>query len=405
MIHWNYSGFDRQGKARKARIKAATQEEARELLQSMGVSVVSLKRSQDIVMPWENRPPGLKDKALFTAQFAQMLGGSIPRQEALGVAARTTTNSHLRAAIEEVRKEINAGTPMEEVFAHRKFAKDFDPVFVSFIRMGVASGDIEKPLSELAEMYKWQLRILGMVKKGLTLPGIIALACIVVTYFIMARVVPTFMGILDGLNAELPPLTRAVKTVSQLAANPVFTLGLIAIIAATVFAFINYRKTPQGLYNTDKAMLRLPVLGPMLKTFTLARISRSLSVMARNGIPMHEALRISAGIASNAVYAQHLQEMREIFVGGNKMYPVMMQNEREFPEQYWLQFRAAEEKNSLPETLDYLGEIYNDEVTTQVESMTTIIEPFLMIFLGVIVGVIVVSVFLPMTTMMNALQK
>lgn len=405
MIHWNYSGFDRQGKTRKGRIKASAQGEAQELLQSMGVSVVSLKRSQDLVMPWENRPPGLKDKALFTAQFAQLLGGAVPRQEALGVAARTITNNHLRSAVEEVRKEINAGTPMEEVFAHPRFARDFDPVFVSFIRMGVASGNIEKPLGELAEMYKWQLRILGMVKKGLTLPGIIALACIVVTYFIMARVVPTFMGILDGLNAELPPLTRAVRTVSQLAANPIFTVGLLLIVGAIVFAVINYRKTPQGLYATDKAMLNLPVVGPLLKTFTLARISRSLSVMVRNGIPMHEAIRISAGIASNAVYAGHLQEMREIFVKGDKIYPVMMQHEKEFPEQYWLQFRAAEEKNSLPETLNYLGEIYNDEVTSQVESLTTIIEPFLMIFLGVIVGVIVVSVFLPMTTMMNALQK
>lgn len=405
MANWNYKGFNKSGRARKGKINANTIEEARTMLQSMGVNTTNLSRSQDIVMPWENRPPGLKDKALFTAQFAQLLGGQVSRQEALAVAARTTTNNHLKVAIESVRQEINIGMPMEEVFAHKKYAKDFDPVFVSFIRMGVRGGNLVKPLAELAEMYKWQLRIVGMVKKGLTLPAVIALACVLVTYFIMSRVVPTFIGILDGLNAQLPPLTLMVKKASQLAANPVFTLGLVAVIAAIIIAIATYRKTPEGRYVTDQAMLRAPILGPMLRTFILARISRSMSVMLRNEIPMEEALKIAGGIASNAVYERHLKEMRDEFMKGEPMYPVMMQAEKDFPEQYWLQFRAAEEKKGLKETLEYLGEIYNDDVTNQVESITTVIEPVLMVFLGGVVGVIVVSVFLPMTTMMDALQK
>lgn len=118
MANWNYKGFNKSGRARKGKINANTIEEARTMLQSMGVNTTNLSRSQDIVMPWENRPPGLKDKALFTAQFAQLLGGQVSRQEALAVAARTTTNNHLKVAIESVRQEINIGMPMEEVFAH-----------------------------------------------------------------------------------------------------------------------------------------------------------------------------------------------------------------------------------------------------------------------------------------------
>ena len=179
----------------------------------------------------------------------------------------------------------------------------------------------------------------------------------------------------------------------------------MAVIAAIIIAIATYRKTPEGRYVTDQAMLRAPILGPMLRTFILARISRSMSVMLRNEIPMEEALKIAGGIASNAVYERHLKEMRDEFMKGEPMYPVMMQAEKDFPEQYWLQFRAAEEKKGLKETLEYLGEIYNDDVTNQVESITTVIEPVLMVFLGGVVGVIVVSVFLPMTTMMDALQK
>lgn len=247
--------------------------------------------------------------------------------------------------------------------------------------------------------------IVGMVKKGLTLPAIIMAACIVVTYFIMANVVPTFMKILTGMNAELPPITLAVKNFSELVANPVFTLGVIAIIVGLVYAVMQYRKTPAGRLVTDRLLLRAPILGPLMRTFILARLSRAMAVMLKNSIPLADTLLIAASIAANEVYAGHLRDMRTAAINGTRMYPVMIQAPKEFPEQFALQFKAAEEKAKLKETLLYLGEVYNDEVTSAVESLTATIEPVLMIFLGSVVGVIVISVFLPMSAMMSALSK
>jgi type IV pilus assembly protein PilC len=233
---------------------------------------------------------------------------------------------------------------------------------------------------------------------------VIAGACILVTWFIMAKVVPTFMNILDGLDTKLPPLTLMVRKVSTLAANPHVVIGLLVTIITLAYGFTQYRKTPQGQYRTDQLMLRVPVFGPLLRTFILARVSRGLAVMLRNGIPLDDALNITSGLAANEVYRRHFREIRRQAIDGQKMFPVMAAVPRDFPEQYWLQFRAAEEKAKLKETLNYLGEMYNDEVTSAVESLTATLEPFLMIFLGGVVGVIVVSVFLPMTTMMEALQ-
>lgn len=390
---------------RVGKIEASDAADATAQLTAQHITPLKIVRSSELVMPWENRPPSLKDRALFTQQFAQMIGGGVPQSEALAVAARSTTNRTLRAATTQIRTEILGGEKIQEVFARKEYARSFDPVFIAFIEMGTASGNIARPLKELGEMYKWQLRILGMVKKGLTLPAIITLACVVVTYFIMARVVPTFMGILTGLGAELPPLTRAVQAVSNVASNPVFTLGLIAAVVAAVLAVTQYRKTEGGRLKLDGLVLRLPVFGPLLKMFILARLSRSLSVMMSNSIPLDAALKIAGSVAANEVYRRHLLDMQRAVEDGTPMGPVLAQHPREFPEQFSLQFRAAEEKANLKETLKYLGEVYNDEVTSAVESLTSTIEPLLMVVLGGVVGVIVISVFLPMTTMMNALQK
>ncbi|GGR30544.1 type II secretion system F family protein [Deinococcus ruber] len=402
---WTYNAYDPSGQLRKGRIDAATADAARQSITAMGLAPTRIAKSQDIVLPWSKRNPSLKDKALFTQQFAQLLGGGVSQGEALAVAARTTTNAYLRQTVERIRRDVDDGEPIEEVFGKKEHAKAFDPVFVAFLRMGRASGNLARPLKELGEMYKWQLRITGMVKKGLTLPTIIMVACIVVTYFIMGNVVPTFMKILDGLHAELPPLTKAVKAISEVASNPLYTAGILLVLGLTVYSVLQYRKTPAGKLNTDTLLLRLIIVGPLLRTFILARISRSISVMLKNDIPLPETLQIAASIAGNALYAQHMHEICEAALVGNRMYPVLLQYPKEFPEQFALQFKAAEEKANLKETLSYLGEVYNDEVTNQVESLTATIEPVLMVMLGSVVGVIVVSVFLPMTSMMQALEK
>lgn len=402
---WTYSAYDTKGQLRKGRIDALSGDDARTQVSELGLTPTELKKSQDLSLSSLNRAPGLKDRALFTQQFAQLLGGGVPQSEALGVAARTSTNALLKSTVERVRKEVINGQPIEEVFARKENVRAFDPVFIAFLIMGKASGNLARPLRELGEMYKWQLRITGMVKKGLTLPAIIMIACVVVTYFIMANVVPTFMKILDGLHTPLPPLTQAVRTVSETVSNPLVTLGLIAGIAAGVYSLLEYRKTPKGKLQLDLITLRLPILGPLTRTFILARISRSIAVMLKNGIPLDETLSISASVAANEVYAGHLRAIRSAVIDGNRMYPLMQQHPKDFPEQFALQFRAAEEKANLKETLHYLGEVYNDEVTAAVESLTATIEPLLMIVLGSVVGVIVISVFLPMSSMMNALSK
>ena len=177
----------------------------------------------------------------------------------------------------------------------------------------------------------------------------------------------------------------------------------VGVIVGIVLLFRWYRSTPDGHYRIDEWILRLPLVGPMTRTFILARVSRGLSVMLKNSIHLDDALSITAQLAANDVYQKHFREMRAQAIDGLPMFPVMAGHPKQFPEQYWLQFRAAEDKSKLKETLNYLGEMYNDEVTTQVEGLTTAIEPILIVFLGGVVGVIVVSVFLPMTTMMNSI--
>lgn len=404
-IRWNYDGYDTSGTLRRGMVRAGDAAQAREAVRAQGVTATRLVKSQDIVMPWENRAPGLKDRALFTHQFAQLLGGGVPLRAAIGIAARTVTNHKLKAAVEKVRREIESGEPIDEVFARKEFESTFDPVFVAFVRMGSESGGLSGPLMELSEMYRWQLKITGMVKKGLTLPAIIGLVCVIVTYFIMARVVPTFMGILDGLKAELPPLTRMVQQVSQLASSPLVTGLLVLGVVGLLLAVRQARRSPAGQYRYDRALLRLPIVGPLLRTFILARVSKGVAVMLRNQIPLDQTLAIASTLAANEVYRRHFLEMRGQTIIGERMFPVMARSPKDFPEAYWAQFQVAEEQGTLTTSLAYLGGMYDDEVTALVEGLTAAVEPLLMIFLGGVVGIVVISVFLPMATMIDALQK
>ena len=405
MIYWQYTGFDKLGKSRKGKILASVQEEAHTKITGMGITPTKISKSQDIALPWENRPPGLKARTLFTKQLAQNLGGSVQQGEAFRTAGNSSTNKVLRNAIADLVKEMDGGTPLDEAVAKKKYNNVFDPVFVAFIRMGSVSGDIAEPIDELAKLYNWQLKMIEAVKKSTTLPAIILVFCIVITYGIMAKVVPTFMKILDGLNAPLPPLTKAVKTVSEVAANPFVTIGLILAIAGAIYGLLQYKKTPAGKRNLDLLVLRLPIMGPVVRDFILARTSRSLAVMMRSGVPLPDALQITSEVAANQIYREHFLEMRSGIHAGEAMYGVVAQYPKEFPEVFGLQFRAAEEKQSLKLTLQFLSDLYESEVQTKVESLGAALEPFLMVFLGGIVGIIVFAVFLPMTTMMDALQK
>lgn len=402
-MKYRYNAFTVAGDRRQGTLTAADPADATQRLKDMGLTPFQVTRQQDLDLPFfKDRGPSLKDRALFTQQFAQLLGsGTLSQAEALDVAARSTQNAHLRSSVDQIRQSITLGERLEDVFGRKEYARCFDPVFVAFIRMGVTQGNIVKPLRELAEMYKWNLKINGMVKKALTLPAVITLACVVVTYFIMARVVPTFMKILTDLNAELPPLTRAVKTVSGVLGNPLFFGGLLLSLIACSYLFRRYRQTREGHLIIDRLMLRLPIAGPLLKTFILARVSRGLSVMLRNDIGILEALDITSQVAANDVYKQHLQEMRSLVQLGRPMHPVLFQYPKEFSEQFALQFKSAEEQATVKDMLQYLSEIYNEEVTSAVESLTTAIEPLMIVFLGTLVALIVASVFLPMTTMMN----
>lgn len=405
MIYWQYTGFDKLGKSRKGKILANVQEEAHTKITGMGITPTKISKSQDITLPWENRPPGLKARTLFTKQLAQNLGGSVQQGEAFKTAGNSSTNKILRNAIADLVKEMDGGTPLDEAVAKKKYSNVFDPVFIAFIRMGSVSGDIAEPVDELAKLYHWQLKMLDAVKKSTTLPSIILVFCIVITYGIMAKVVPAFMKILDGLNAELPPLTKAVKTVSEVAANPFVTIGLILAIAGAIYGLLQYKKTPAGKRNLDLLILRMPIVGPIARDFILARTSRSLAVMMRSGVPLPDALQITSEVAANQIYREHYLEMRSNIHAGESMYGIVAQYPKEFPEVFGLQFRAAEEKQSLKVTLQFVSDLYESEVQSKVESLGAALEPFLMVFLGGIVGIIVFAVFLPMTTMMNALQK
>ncbi len=404
-MKFDYEGFDSRGNTRKGKVDAPNEPMAREAIAEMGITPISVKRNQDVQLPWQNRPPNLKDKAAFTQNLGQLLGTGVPIDEAIPVASRSTVNMQLHTAAEQLQRELRNGEDIVLAIQQAKYSKIFDPIFIAFVQLGKETGDIGGPLRELGGMYRWQLKMVGLMRKGLVLPAIIAVLCMAVTYYLMVYIVPNLMGMLVDLNAELPAITAAVKAVSEFLTRPTTTILLLAMIFITIPAFARYRATPAGRRQVDQLTLRLPIIGPLSKTYILALMCRALALTTRNGVPLNIALNITANVVDNSVYREHLHDMRVAFEAGEPMYQVLLAAPKHFPEAFTAQFKVGETRNMLTSTLDYVSGIYMDEVQAAAEAIGSAIEPIMIVFLGGVVGVIVLSVFLPMGSIMGSIGR
>lgn len=341
-----------------------------------------------------------QDLVLFTRQLSTMIGAGLSLMESLDVLGAQAESPGLKATCEKLVGELRGGADLSQ--AMETCPKAFTPLYVSMVRAGEASGQMDVILERLADYVEAADELRREVKSAMTYPVISLVLVLGITAFLMLGVVPTFRQVFDSLETELPALTQTVLNMSDwMRANWPLAIGAMVSLGVSVWAF---KRTKTGALTFDILALRLPVFGPLARKIALARFSRTFATLIRSGVPIMGTLDIVADTAGNQVVSRAVRASRDSVKNGN-MLSEPLAEEPVFPPMVVRMIAIGERSGALEQLLEKIAEFYDSQVKAQIKSLTSLIEPMLISFMGVIVGAVVLSVFLPILDIVGQLGK
>jgi len=373
-------------------------EELRMVLQKeqIAVSTITTKR-KEITIPFLKRERvKLKELSVFSRQLSVLIDAELPLIQSLNILAEQTKNKYFTKVITTVREDVEAGSTLNQ--AMRKFPKAFDDLYCNLIASGEQSGSLDIMLRRLAEFIEKIVKWRSKVKQAMIYPSAIVSFAILVAIFLLWKVIPVFAQIFLELGAELPGLTAVIIALSQFVQKYIIFifLGLIALVVG----FTYFRRTQQGRWIVDRWLLKLPLFGDILRKVAISRITRTLSTLVAGGVPMLESLRITSTTSGNVVLEASVMQARQL-VSEGKSLTESFRETGQFPFMLTQMVSVGEATGTLDEMLTKLADFYDEEVDNAVSALLSILEPILMIVVGGMVGALVVSMYLPIFSLMQ----
>lgn len=341
-----------------------------------------------------------KDLALFSKQFSVMLDSGLPLIQCLGILAAQAENPVFKGVLEKVREDVEAGNTLSE--AMKKHPKAFDDLYVSMVSAGEAGGVLDIILRRLTLFVEKNMKLRKSLIAASVYPAVVSIVAVGIIFVMLIWVVPVFVSLFEGLNAPLPLLTRLIIGASNLAVQ--FSLPFVALVIIAVIGVRSYYRTEEGKLTIDSMILKLPIMGMTLKKLAIARFSLTLSTLLNGGIPLLEGLAITAQTAGNASIRNALIQVRsEVSEGKNLVDP--LRKAEIFPSMVTQIVGVGEETGELDQMLEKLAEYYEQEADDAIAQLMTLIEPVMIVFLGGVVGGIVISMYLPIFTLIGHLSR
>lgn len=340
-----------------------------------------------------------RDIALFTRQFAVMLGAGLPLVQALGAIAHQNPNDSLRDILEQIKSDVESGTTLAK--AMEKHPKAFDTLYTNMIAAGESGGILDAILQRLSVYIEKMVKLRGDLKKALVYPAAILSIAVIVITIILWKVVPTFRTMFEGFSVELPLPTRIVIAASS--AVETFILPIVVVVALGVFGFKKYYATNNGRHFVDKMVLKMPVLGDVIRKICIARFVSTLATLMSSGVPILECLDITAKTAGNAILEDVVFVVRKRIEEGGTMADPMRQSNF-FPAMATQMVAVGESTGEVDTMLVKVSDYYESEVDAVMANLLTLMEPILMSFLGIIVGGIVIAMYLPLFKLISTLS-
>jgi type IV pilus assembly protein PilC len=382
-----WEGTDRNNRQVRGEVKAASDNVVRTNLRRQGVRVTKLRRQTFR----GGRKVNEKDITFFTRQFATMLKAGVPLLQAFEIVARGHSNARFSRLMMEIKNKIETGSSLSQAF--KGYPGHFDELYCNLVAAGEASGTLDAILDRLATYKEKILAIKGKIKSAMFYPIAVIVVAIVVTFIIMIFVIPAFKQVFSSFGANLPFLTLAVMAMSDFVVAWWYLIFMA--IGGAVFAFgFAYSRSPAFRYTIQRLSLKIPVIGGILEKAVVARWTRTLQTMFAAGVPLVEGLDAVAGAAGNAVYAQATRRIQTEVATGVSLTNAMT-NVNLFPSMVLQMTQIGEESGSLDNMLGKIADFYEREVDDAVAALSSLLEPIIIVFLGVVIGGLVVAMYLP----------
>ncbi len=346
------------------------------------------------------RGPAAKNLAVFTRQFSVMIDAGLPLVQCLEILGTQEEDKNFGAVILQVRSDVEGGASLAE--AMKKHPKTFDALYTNMIAAGEAGGILDGILKRLATYIEKAVKLRGQVKSAMIYPIAVLVIAAAVVAAIMIWVIPTFKTLFEGLGAELPLPTRVVMAISEYMVRflPFYTAG----IGVAIFAFRRYYATQGGRRVVDSLVLKVAVLGPIMRKIAVARFCRTLSTLIASGVPILDGLDITARTAGNSIVEDAIQTTRKSIERGETIAAPLKQT-GVFPPMVVQMIGVGEATGALDTMLAKIADFYEEEVDLAVAGMLTLLEPVMISFLGLVVGGIVIAMYLPIFGLISQLAN
>src|SRR5688572_19372134 len=399
MATFAYSGRSRAGQSVAGERIADTMEAAISGLRREQIQVTQITPVKEkAVKKAKEKGASAKDLAVFTRQFSVMIGAGLPLVQCLDILGTQAEDKNFGAVILATRADVENGMSLAD--AMKRHPKAFDELFTNMIAAGEAGGILDAILKRLATYIEKAVKLKGQVKSAMVYPIAVIVIAAVVVGAILWKVIPTFATLFAGLGAELPLPTRVVIAMS----NGLVRFGpfLIAGLVGLGFAFRSYYATPNGRMTIDRIVLKLPVLGLLMRKIAVARFCRTLSTLLASGVSILEALEITARTAGNAVVEQAIYTTRKSIEGGETIANPLRQT-AVFPPMVVQMISVGESTGALDTMLSKIADFYEEEVDVAVAGLLTLLEPIMIALLGGVVGGIVIAMYMPIFALISNL--
>jgi type IV pilus assembly protein PilC len=384
---WVWEGVDRAGKKVRGEMRAATETIVNNSLRRQGIKASKIKKQTF-------RGGGsIKEKeiALFTRQLATMTRAGVPLLQSFDIAARSTGNNRLSRLLLEIKGDIESGNSLSTSF--RRHPMQFDELFCNLVNAGEQAGILDSILDRLAVYKEKTLALKGKIKAAMFYPAIVIVIATVVVAIIMWFVIPSFKQVFASFGASLPWLTEVIVAISDWFVNFWYLVLFVPIVFFTVLWYL-WKKNPQIRHTVDRLSLKLPILGEVLEKGAVARWTRTLATMFAAGVPLVDSLTSVGGAAGNQVFADATKKIQTNVSTGTAL-TVAMEDTGVFPNMALQMTRIGEETGALDSMLSKVADFYEREVEDAVAALSSLIEPIMIVFLGLVIGTIVVAMYLP----------
>jgi type IV pilus assembly protein PilC len=398
---YTYKGTNKAGSSVSGERTAASKNELASSLRRENINVSKLsEKGKEFSIPTFGGGVDSKELAVFTRQFSVMIDAGLPLVQCLEILAGQQENKIFQKILNGVRASVEGGATLSA--SMKQYEKVFDPLYYNMVEAGETGGILDTILQRLSMYIEKNVKLKRAVKSAMIYPVAVMSIAAAVIILLLWKVVPIFVELFNGLGVDLPLPTRVVIVLSNFVGS-IYGLILLVVIAGTIIALKFWYGTPAGRMAIDTVLLKIPILGLVLRKIAVARFTRTLGTLISSGVPILEGLDITARTSGNAVVEKAISETRKAVEAGRSLVDPLKETEV-FPGMVTQMIGVGEQTGAMDAMLSKIADFYEDEVDAAVKDLLTALEPIMIVFLGIVVGGVVISMYLPLFSLIGKLS-